>query len=91
MDWVVLADDIGDFLTQHNISKAVLVGHSMGGRASFTFALKKVILNALDNIILFGIYVYISKQCKMFTNKAFTLLKICIFIPNIIFNVLQLS
>lgn len=42
MDWVVLADDIGDFLMEHNIPKAVLVGHSMGGRASFTFALKKV-------------------------------------------------
>lgn len=44
MDWVILADDIGDFLTQYNIPKAVLVGHSMGGRASFTFALKRVFL-----------------------------------------------
>lgn len=42
MNWVVLADDIGDFLEQNNIPKAVLLGHSMGGRAAFTFALKRV-------------------------------------------------
>ncbi|KAF8767964.1 Protein ABHD11 like protein [Argiope bruennichi] len=37
----ILAEDLDSFLTQHNIRKATLVGHSMGGRTSLTLSLKK--------------------------------------------------
>ncbi|GIX80735.1 hypothetical protein CDAR_481191 [Caerostris darwini] len=37
----ILADDLDNFLNHHNIPRAVLVGHSMGGRTSLTLALKK--------------------------------------------------
>ncbi|GBM68438.1 Protein ABHD11 [Araneus ventricosus] len=37
----ILTEDLDTFLAQHNISKATLVGHSMGGRTSLTLALKK--------------------------------------------------
>ncbi|GFQ88705.1 hypothetical protein TNCT_176501, partial [Trichonephila clavata] len=35
----ILAEDQHDFLTQHNIRKAVYIGHSMGGRTALTLAL----------------------------------------------------
>ncbi|GFT44694.1 hypothetical protein NPIL_638651 [Nephila pilipes] len=35
----ILSEDLHDFLTQHNIRKAALVGHSMGGRTALTLAL----------------------------------------------------
>lgn len=38
-----LAADIREFYREQNIEKAVLLGHSMGGRAMMAFALKFVI------------------------------------------------
>lgn len=38
-----LAQDIHDFLQGRGIPKAVVIGHSMGGRAMMTFAIKYVI------------------------------------------------
>ncbi|XP_054713608.1 protein ABHD11-like isoform X2 [Uloborus diversus] len=37
----VIADDLEGFVNQHNISKSVLIGHSMGGKGALTFALRK--------------------------------------------------
>lgn len=37
-----LAEDIHQFYEEHKISKAVVIGHSMGGRAMMAFALKYV-------------------------------------------------
>ncbi|XP_054723551.1 protein ABHD11-like [Uloborus diversus] len=37
----ILADDLEDFFEQNNISKAILVGHSMGGKTSQTFSLRQ--------------------------------------------------
>lgn len=33
-----MADDLAQFLNQHNIEKATVIGHSMGGKAAMTFA-----------------------------------------------------
>ncbi|XP_054707390.1 uncharacterized protein LOC129217151 [Uloborus diversus] len=41
MDFDVLADDLDEFLDDHGIRKACLVGHSLGGRTSITMALRK--------------------------------------------------
>ncbi|XP_054713629.1 protein ABHD11-like [Uloborus diversus] len=40
-DFDVLADDLDEFMDQQCISKAILIGHSMGGRTALTLALKK--------------------------------------------------
>lgn len=37
-----LADDIVEFYRQHDIKQAIVLGHSMGGRAMMVFALKYV-------------------------------------------------
>lgn len=37
-----LAEDVREFYRQHNIDKAIVIGHSMGGRTMMTFALKYV-------------------------------------------------
>lgn len=37
-----LAEDVAHFYRQNNIEKAVVIGHSMGGRAMMAFALKYV-------------------------------------------------
>jgi esterase len=39
-NYELLAGDIFDFFQQHNISKAHLIGHSMGGKAAMKFALE---------------------------------------------------
>lgn len=43
--YVDLAEDINHFYQEHKISKAVVIGHSMGGRAMMAFALKYVRLS----------------------------------------------
>ncbi|NVO19663.1 MAG: alpha/beta fold hydrolase [Bacteroidetes bacterium] len=35
-----LSDDLADFMDQHDISKARVIGHSMGGKVAMTFALE---------------------------------------------------
>lgn len=40
--YVDLAEDIRYFYTENKIDKAVVIGHSMGGRAMMAFALKYV-------------------------------------------------
>lgn len=40
--YVDLAEDVHLFCKEHKISKAVIIGHSMGGRAMMVFALKYV-------------------------------------------------
>lgn len=42
MDLEILSNDIGDFMDDHEISKAILVGHSMGGKTAVVFALRQV-------------------------------------------------
>lgn len=39
MDYWYLADDLLDFLLQHQISQVTLLGHSMGGKTAMLFAL----------------------------------------------------
>lgn len=43
--YVDLAEDVHLFCKEHKIPKAVVIGHSMGGRAMMVFALKYVSLN----------------------------------------------
>ena len=40
LNYGVMADDIRDFMTQHEISSAFLLGHSMGGKVAMTTALR---------------------------------------------------
>lgn len=40
--YVDLAEDINHFYKEHKITKAIVIGHSMGGRAMMAFALKYV-------------------------------------------------
>ncbi len=39
-DYNVMSDDLNDFFIQHNISRAVILGHSMGGKTALSFGLK---------------------------------------------------
>lgn len=41
MNFEILAKDLENFMDEHNIRKAILVGHSMGGRTAITLALQK--------------------------------------------------
>ncbi len=36
----LMVDDINDFMFQHNISEAIVLGHSMGGKVAMLFALQ---------------------------------------------------
>ncbi|MEQ8304107.1 MAG: alpha/beta fold hydrolase [Cyclobacteriaceae bacterium] len=40
IDYRLLADDLGDFIKQHNIKSPSVIGHSMGGKAAMNFAVK---------------------------------------------------
>ena len=39
-DYNIMADDLNDFFIQHNLHKAVILGHSMGGKTAMAFGLK---------------------------------------------------
>jgi pimeloyl-ACP methyl ester carboxylesterase len=39
-DYSVLSDDLNDFFLQHNLERAVILGHSMGGKSAIAFGLK---------------------------------------------------
>jgi len=39
MDYEIMAKDLNDFMDQQNISSAVILGHSMGGKTAMRFAL----------------------------------------------------
>jgi len=39
-DYSVLSDDLNDFFLQHNLERAVILGHSMGGKTALAFGLK---------------------------------------------------
>ena len=46
--YVDLAEDIHLFCKEHKIPKAVLIGHSMGGRAMMVFAMKYVSITRVN-------------------------------------------
>lgn len=51
-----LAEDVYDFYHQQNISKAVVIGHSMGGRTMMTFALKYVrMFNIIGGVLIISL------------------------------------
>jgi esterase len=39
-DYNVMSDDLNDFFIRHNLTRAVILGHSMGGKTALTFGLK---------------------------------------------------
>jgi len=41
MNFEVMTNDLEEFLAQQGIGRAILLGHSLGGRTSMTFALRK--------------------------------------------------
>lgn len=53
INYDILGEDILHFLEQHELSKAVLVGHSMGGRAVIKAALKRP--DVVDRLIVVDI------------------------------------
>lgn len=40
MNYPVMADDVNEFMESHHVDSAVLVGHSLGGKAAMQFALQ---------------------------------------------------
>lgn len=49
----IMAQDVKEFLEQHNIGKASIIGHSMGGKIAMEFALEYPSL--IDNLIVVDI------------------------------------
>ncbi len=39
-DYHVMSDDLNDFFIHHNLTRAVILGHSMGGKTALAFGLK---------------------------------------------------
>jgi esterase len=39
-DYNAMSDDLNDFFIQHNLKRAVILGHSMGGKTALAFGLK---------------------------------------------------
>jgi len=39
MNYTLMAEDVNDFMDEEHISKAIIVGHSMGGKAAIQFAM----------------------------------------------------
>lgn len=46
----LMADDINEFILEHNLQNVILLGHSMGGKTAMYFALKYK--NVLDKLII---------------------------------------
>lgn len=42
MDYLLMANDLELFFKEREVKRAALLGHSMGGRATMTFALTRV-------------------------------------------------
>jgi len=40
MDYYVMANDLGEFMNQHDIDSAFILGHSMGGKVAMQFAVE---------------------------------------------------
>lgn len=38
-DYAVMADDLKEFITEHKIENAIIIGHSMGGKTAMNFAM----------------------------------------------------
>lgn len=39
-DYLAMAEDLNDFFQEHNLSRAIVIGHSMGGKTAMNFAIK---------------------------------------------------
>ncbi len=39
-DYLAMTEDLNDFLDQHNLKQAILIGHSMGGKTAMNFAIR---------------------------------------------------
>lgn len=52
-DYKVLAEDIHNFIVEHNLEQPIVIGHSMGGKAAMNFAVKYPHL--LDKLIVVDI------------------------------------
>ena len=53
MDYTLMADDIKEFMQQQKLSKATIMGHSMGGKTAMLFALKNPLL--VDKLVVLDI------------------------------------
>ncbi|CAN5161086.1 alpha/beta fold hydrolase [soil metagenome] len=53
MNYGLLTEDLKEFIVEHSISKPVVMGHSMGGKAAMNFALKYP--DMLSNLIVVDI------------------------------------
>ncbi len=53
MDYTLMADDIKEFMQQQKLSKAIIMGHSMGGKTAMLFALKYPLL--VDKLVVLDI------------------------------------
>lgn len=74
MDLDILSDDVDQFMNERGISKAVLVGHSMGGKTAIIFALSrpdKVDKLFLEDIVCEGY----SSTAKSIVGQIISLLR----------------
>ena len=52
-DYLAMTEDLNEFFIQHHLPKAIVVGHSMGGKTAMNFALKYP--NKVDHLIIVDI------------------------------------
>jgi esterase len=57
-NYTLLADDLNEFIQQHELSNPILIGHSMGGKVIMNFALKYPVVAKKMIIIDMGIKKY---------------------------------
>lgn len=53
MNYSLMADDIKEFMQQQKLAKAIIMGHSMGGKTAMLFALKYPLL--VDKLVILDI------------------------------------